>query len=243
MLPAHASALRRLGADDAAARLGGGQGDAHAAEGHEGQRQRDAQLLHPHHLPSSTLTSCDDRAGVWVSPSVSERVRSISCANREASSSLERESPCSERVLDRHVVEVAVLVLARLGNELAGEEVAIARIALDVTGDVVGGENVGLRADVAGGGGRPRPQHATTLVVKRVTIRGPPEEVLLERQREALDRADGDPGVGADEVLAPDVVDVSQVRVRVRVELIERADVSAGSVVSARVIELDVDAG
>src|SRR5216684_265185 len=148
----------------------------------------------------------------------------------------------SERVLDRHIVEVAVLVLARLADELAGEEAAVARIALEVTGEVVGGENVGLRADVAGGGGGPRPQHATTLVVNRVTIRRPPEKVLLERKREPVDRADGEPGVGADDVLSPDVVDIPQERVGVRVELIERSDVASGPVVSARVVELEVDA-
>src|SRR5712692_3353761 len=119
----------------------------------------------------------------------------------------------SERVLERHVVEVAVLVLARLADELAGEEAAVARIALEMTGEVVGGENVGLRADVAGGGGGPRPQHATTLVVNRVTIRRPPEKVLLERKRKPVDRGDGEPGVGADDVLSPDVVDIPQERV------------------------------
>src|SRR2546428_7496174 len=148
-----------------------------------------------------------------------------------------------ERVLDRHVVEVAVLVLARLVDELAGEEAAIARIALEVTGEVVGGENVGLGADVASGGGGPRPQHGSTLVVNRVMIRSPPEEVLLERQRETLDRADADPGVGAENVLSPDVVDVPQERVGVRVELTERPDVPSPPVVAAGVVELDVDAG
>src|SRR5260370_19035938 len=148
----------------------------------------------------------------------------------------------SERVLERHVVEVAVLVLARLADELAGEEAAVARIALEMTGDVVGGENVGLRADVAGGGGGSRPQHATTLVVDRVTIRRPPEKVLLERKREPVDRAEGEPGVGAHDVLSPDVVDIPQERVGVRVELTERSDVPSGPVVSARVVELEVDA-
>src|SRR3989442_7995392 len=231
--PALASALRGLGADDAAARLGVGQGHAHAAECHERQGQREDQLLHPPHLPSSTLTSCEARAGVWVS--------SFSCAimrRRHFGS-----ATCSERVLDREVIEVAVFVLSRLLDELAGEEVAIAGIALNVTGEVVGGENVGLGTDVAGGGAGPRPQHATTLVVDRVMIGGPPEEILLERKREVADRADADAGVGTDEVLSPDVVDVPQVRVVIRVERIERADVSPGPVVSARVVELDVNAG
>src|SRR5258705_4059838 len=149
----------------------------------------------------------------------------------------------SERVLNRHVVEVAVLVLARLVDELPGEEVAVARIALKVTGEVVGCEKVGLGADIASGRGGPGPQHATTLVVKRVLIRRPPEEVLLERKRQPLDRADDDSPVGADDVLSPDVVDVPQVRVAVRVELIERLDVPSSPVVTARVIELEVDAG
>src|SRR3989442_7619002 len=149
----------------------------------------------------------------------------------------------SERVLDRHVVEIAVLVLARLVDELAGEEMARARIAQEVTGQVVGAENVGLGDYVAASGGGPRLQHRTTLVVDRVMIRSPPEEVLLERQREPLDRADADPGVGAEDVLSPDVVDVPQVRVAVRIELIERSDVPSGPVVTARVLELEVDAG
>src|SRR3989475_12955827 len=108
--PALASALRGLGADDAAARLGVGQGHAHAAECHERQGQREDQLLHPPHLPSSTLTSCEARAGVWVS--------SFSCAimrRRHFGS-----ATCSERVLDRHVIKVAVFVLSRLLDELAG---------------------------------------------------------------------------------------------------------------------------
>src|SRR5207253_10853151 len=100
----------------------------------------------------------------------------------------------SERVLDGRVGEVAVVVLGRLADGLAGEEAAVARIAQEVTGEVVGGVHVGLGADVAGGGAGPRPQHATTLVVQRITIRGPPEEVLLEREREVLDRADADAG-------------------------------------------------
>src|SRR5437867_5489589 len=149
----------------------------------------------------------------------------------------------SERVLDRHVVEVAVPVLAGLVDELAGEEVAIARRTLEVTGEVVGGENVGLGADVARGGGGPRPQHGATLVVNRVLIRRSPEEVLLGRKGEALDRADTDPAVGGEDVLSPDVVDVPQVGVGVRVELTERSDVPSTPAVSARIVELEVDAG
>src|SRR6266403_571810 len=148
----------------------------------------------------------------------------------------------SEAVLERRVVEVACLVLARLVEELAGEEVAIARIAQEVTGEVVDAVHVGLRAEVAVAVGPRRPQHATTLVVNRIAIRRPPEPVLLERQREVLDRADADTAVGADDVLTADVVHVSQERVGVREELIERPDVPAGPVVSARVVELDVDA-
>src|SRR6266850_557198 len=122
----------------------------------------------------------------------------------------------SERVLDRHVVEVAVPALAGLVDELAGEEVAIARVALDVPGDVVGGEDVRLGPDVAGGRGGPRPQDGTTLVVDRVAIRGSPEEVLLQRQRETVHRAEADARAGADDVLPADVVDVPQVRVGIR---------------------------
>src|SRR5437870_1708521 len=76
----------------------------------------------------------------------------------------------SERVLDRRVEEVAVLVPAGLADELAREEVAIAHVALEVARDVVGREDVGLRSDVAGGGRSPRPQHGATLVVQPVTI-------------------------------------------------------------------------
>src|SRR5206468_12817820 len=103
--------------------------------------------------------------------------------------------------------------------------------------EVVGGENVGLGAHVAGGGAGRRPQHATTLVVDRVMIGGPPEEILLERKREVADRADADAGVGTDEVLSPDVVDVPQVRVAVWVERVERSDVPSWPVVSARVVD------
>src|SRR5260370_12486470 len=134
----------------------------------------------------------------------------------------------SERVLERHVVEVAVLVLARLADELAGEEAAVARIALEMTRDVVGGENVGLRADVAGGCGGSRPQHTTTLVVDRVSIRRPPEKVLLDRKREPVDRAEGEPGGGAHDVPSPDVVDIPQEPAGVRPELTERSAAPSG---------------
>src|SRR5437867_13237701 len=88
----------------------------------------------------------------------------------------------SERVLNRRIQEVAVLVRARLADELAGEEAAVTRIAEDVTGKGVIGEKVDLRADVAGGGRGPRPEHRAALVVQRVTIGIPPEEVVLEGQ-------------------------------------------------------------
>src|SRR2546421_11388439 len=101
-----------------------------------------------------------------------------------------RRSACSERELERRVVEVAVLILARLVDEVAGEEAAVARIAEEVTGEVVGRIHVGLGADVAGGGAGSRPQHATTLVVERVMIGGSPEEVLLKRKRQALHGVD-----------------------------------------------------
>src|SRR5207245_7503622 len=72
----------------------------------------------------------------------------------------------SERVLNRRVQEVAVLVRARLADELAGEEAAVTRIAEDVTGKGVIGEKVELRADVAGGGRGPRPEHSAAHVVR-----------------------------------------------------------------------------
>ena len=86
----------------------------------------------------------------------------------------------SERVLERDVVEVAVLVRPRLADELAGEEAAVAGISKNVTGEGIGGEQIHLRADVAGTGSRPRPENGAALVVQRVTIGIPPEEILLE---------------------------------------------------------------
>src|ERR1700693_1826689 len=46
----------------------------------------------------------------------------------------------SERVLNRPIQEVAAPGRARLLNELAGEEVCVARIELHVTGKVVGSQ-------------------------------------------------------------------------------------------------------
>src|SRR5437899_12667142 len=90
----------------------------------------------------------------------------------------------SERVLNRRIEEVAVLVRARLADELAGEEAAVTRIAEEGTGKVVIGEKIDLRADVAGGRRGPRPGHRTALVVKRGTIGIPADEGTAEREGE-----------------------------------------------------------
>src|SRR5207249_2859618 len=101
-------------------------------------------------------------------------------------------------------------VRPRLADELAGEEAAVPRVAEDVTCQVVGGEEVDLRADVAGGGAGSGPENSAGLVVDRVAIRRSPEEVLLEGQREIVDRADGESRIRADDVLPADVVDVAE---------------------------------
>src|SRR5262249_20630055 len=103
----------------------------------------------------------------------------------------------SEGVLQGQVVEVAVRVSPGLADEVAGEEVAVARVAEGVGGEVVPGVEVGLGAAVAGPGARAGPQHRPALVVERVSIRGPPEEVLLQREGQVADRRDADAGARA----------------------------------------------
>ena len=73
-------------------------------------------------------------------------------------------------------------------------------------------------------------------------VRCSPEEILLEGKRKVAGRAQGDAGAGTDDVLSADVVDISQKRMRCRIELVEGADSAAGSAVAARVVELEVDA-
>src|SRR6266480_2195807 len=149
----------------------------------------------------------------------------------------------SERVLNRRIQEVAVLVRPRLPDELAGEEMAVARIAEQVTREVIGGQQIRLGADVTCGGQGPRPEHGSRLVVERIAIGRAPEGVLLERKRQVANGRRRESRTGADDVLPPDVVDVPEVRVAIRIELVEGADVSAGLAVAARVIELEVDPG
>src|SRR6266436_2177809 len=153
-----------------------------------------------------------------------------------------RGPPCSKRVLNRPIQEVAALGRARLLNELAREEVAVARVELHMTREVVGGQQIDLGADVAGGGSGSRPEHGSRLVVDRIAIGCAPEEVLLKGQDQVADRGHDEAPAGTDDVLAPDEVDVPEVGVAIRVELIERADAPARALVSARIIELEVDA-
>src|SRR6266478_7785745 len=150
-----------------------------------------------------------------------------------------RGPPCSKRVLK----EVAALGRARLLNELAREEVAVARVELHMTREVVGGQQIDLGADVAGGGSGSRPEHGSRLVVDRIAIGCAPEEVLLKGQDQVADRGHADAPAGTDDVLPPDVVDVAEVRVAIRIKLIEGADVPARLFVSARIVELEVDPG
>src|SRR5260370_12944276 len=149
----------------------------------------------------------------------------------------------SERVLNRPVQEVAAPRRARLLNELAGEEVAVARVELHMPREVVGGQQIDLGADVAGGGPGPRAEYGSSLVVEGIAIGCAPEEVLLKGQDQTADRGHADAPAGTDDVLPPDVVDVAEVRVAIRIELIEGADVPARFFVSARIIEFEVDAG
>src|SRR5258705_430514 len=100
-----------------------------------------------------------------------------------------------------------------------------------------------LGADVAGGGPGARAEYGSRLVVDGIAIGCAPEEVLLKGQDQTADRGHGEAPAGTDDVLPPDVVDVAEVRVAIRKELIEGADVPARAFVSARIVELEVDAG
>lgn len=85
----------------------------------------------------------------------------------------------SERILKRCVEEVAGLVRARVVDESAREKIAVARITLQVAREVIGGEEIGFRADVAGSGSVCRTDYGRGLVVDRIANGGSPEEVLL----------------------------------------------------------------
>ena len=128
-------------------------------------------------------------------------------------------------------------------DESAREKIAVARIALQMAREVVGGEEIGFRADVAGSGSVCRTDYGRGLVVDRIANGGSPEEILLERDRKIAHRAHGNATAGTDDVLPPDVIDVAKIRMAVREELIEGADASTGLLVSARIVELEVGAG
>jgi len=85
----------------------------------------------------------------------------------------------SERILKRRIDEVAGLVRPRLVDESAGEKIAVAHIALQVAREVVGGEEIGFRPDVAGSGSVCRTDYGRGLVVDRIANGGSPEEILL----------------------------------------------------------------
>ena len=118
--------------------------------------------------------------------------------------------PLSERILNSRIEEVAVLGRPCFPDKLAGEEVAVAPIAEQVTRKVVGGEEVDFRANVAGSGLVPPPEHGPSLAVERVAIGRAPEEVLLEGDGEVGDRSHGEAGTGTDDILPADVVDVPE---------------------------------
>src|SRR5712692_3014632 len=122
----------------------------------------------------------------------------------------ERCPRLSERVLKRRVEEIAVLVTPGLVDEFSGGEVAVAGVALQVTREVVGAKQVRLRPDVAGPGSRSRTQHGPGCIVERIAIGRSPEEILLKRERKIAHRGYRDSGIGTDDVLPPDVVDVSK---------------------------------
>ena len=62
----------------------------------------------------------------------------------------------------------------------------------------------------AGLGAGARPEDSTELVVECVAIRHPPEEILLEGEREIAERAHGNAGARADDALPADGVDLAQ---------------------------------
>src|SRR6266851_7989198 len=112
-----------------------------------------------------------------------------------------------------------------------------------MTRDVVGGQQIHLGADVTGGRPSPRPEHGARLVIERIAIGRAPEEVLLERQGQVAERGHDQAPAGTDDVLPPDIVDVPQVRMGIRKELIEGADGPARPLVPTRIVELEVRRG
>ena len=90
----------------------------------------------------------------------------------------------SERILQRRIVEIAGLVRARFVDESAGEKISVASVTLQVAREVISGEEIGLRTDVAGSGSVGRTDYGRGLVVDRVAIgRAPlPIGVLVSHQ-------------------------------------------------------------
>ena len=87
--------------------------------------------------------------------------------------------PFSERILKLRVVEIAGLVRPRFVDKCTGEKIAVARVTLQVAREVIVGEKIGFRADVAGRGSGSRTEHSRGLVVDRIGNGGSPEEILL----------------------------------------------------------------
>src|SRR5438034_8558238 len=146
----------------------------------------------------------------------------------------------SERILKRCIEEVAIFVAAGLFDKSSAGEEAVARVALEMAGEVVGREQVGLRADVERPGAGSRAQQHAGFVVGAIAIGRPPEQILLQRKRKIVHGGHRDACAGTDDVLPPDVVDVAKIRMAVGIELIEGANHSAGLLISDGVIELQV---
>src|SRR3989442_937532 len=149
----------------------------------------------------------------------------------------------SEGVLQRRIEEVAISVPAGLVDKSAAGEETVARVALQMAREVVSGEQIRLRADVALMGSACRPEHGGGLIVDAVTIGGAPEQILLQRERKIVYRAYGNTGIWTDDVLAPDVVDVAKIPMAVRKELIEGANAAAALSITARIVELEIGSG
>src|SRR5438094_3712354 len=97
----------------------------------------------------------------------------------------------SERILDGRIEGVAIFVAAGLFDKSSAGEEAVARVALEMAGEVVGREQVRLRADVERPGAGSRAQQHAGFVVEAIAIGCSPEEILLERERKPVHRAHG----------------------------------------------------
>ena len=102
----------------------------------------------------------------------------------------------SERILQRRIDELAIAVAAGLFDKSAGGEEAVARVALQMAGEVVSREQICLCADIARMGAVCRPEHGRGFIVDAVTIGGTPEQVLLQRERKIAYRGYGNPAFG-----------------------------------------------